>query len=417
VFDFAVITPTVLRADLVRACHSVVEQTVDGSINLVIGVDIALGDPTVLDAVRALATPRRTVTILDPGYSTVRDRQGVFPSRSGGGLRSALSFLGNARYLAYLDDDNWFASDHLETLGKAIAGKVWAFSLRWFADSRTGQPLAVDQFESIGPGRGIHQQEFAGFCDSSTLLLDAEATQAVLPHWCYGTAAEGNGADRRIFQALSAMPYGETGQPTAYRRLRHTDVNHAARLRWLEGAGAKPSWPMPFADAARLIREALSSDQAHHSGFAPPSLTPDGEAALAKLLGEVNVSSAIIAGIPDPAVARLVNEAASARQNEAHIVDADALDVEALALCRLLREHEVLADFSYLGAAVANDVPALLAALWAVTKRMGWLVLSGYDVARTPDVMAAIDRFAFERAAPITWLGGAHSAHVGLRRY
>ena len=57
-FDFAVVIPTIFRPELLRASRTVIEQSVDATINLVIGVNYPLGDPAVLEAVRRLEISR-----------------------------------------------------------------------------------------------------------------------------------------------------------------------------------------------------------------------------------------------------------------------------------------------------------------------------------------------------------------------
>lgn len=414
-FDFAVIMPTLLRPSLVRACRSVFEQDVDGSINLLIGVDLALGDRAVLDEVRALARPpKRTVTIVDLGYSTATLRGGVFPCRGGGGLRSALSFLANARHLAFLDDDNWFEPHHLSSLARVIEGKPWAFSLRTFIDSRIGAPLGVDQWESVGPGLGVHVKQFGGFCDTSTYMLDTLAAEDVLPHWSYGVSVDGSGVDRRIFQLLRRRPHGASGLATVNYTLQHTDLNHRARLRWLEKAGAKPSWPTSFAEAAARLRRDLPAARDVTAGEALSAATIE---ALRSLLVDAKASTAVLVGAHDPALARLVEETAATRQASAGLLHLEATDPNLLEALRSLRTEEVLADISYLGPAPTELVGPLLHALWAITRRTGALI--GH-LAPGPDGAAQrpiIERFAFERATPLAWLGPAESGCFHLPRY
>jgi len=120
VFDFAVVIPTVLRPSLLQACQSIVAQTVEGSINVVIGVDYPRGPLKLLDDVRHLERDNRKITIIHPGYSTSSARGGVFPNPFGGALRTICSFAANARHIAYLDDDNAFRPDHVAKLVAAL---------------------------------------------------------------------------------------------------------------------------------------------------------------------------------------------------------------------------------------------------------------------------------------------------------
>lgn len=434
-FDFAVIIPTVLRPDLLRAARSVIEQDVDGSINLMVGIDHRLGDPGVLDLVRRLERPNRRVTIIDPGYSTAKPRGGLYSNRHGGSLRTALSFIANAPRLAFLDDDNWHAPNHLSTLAAAIEGKAWAFSLRWYCDSRTGEPLAIDRIESVGPGKGVHQKRYGGFCNTSTMMLDARATHERLPRWSHGTAQDGRGPDRSIFAALLDLPYGETGQGTAYYWMQHSDINHGVRLDWLESIGIKPSRPTPFDVAARRLGATLA-------GTCPgASLAPIGPDVLRHYLHEARAETLILIGAPDPALASFAAEAIQAKGATPTILVIDSVgddarrraflaalagsplaerivlaDVDAVNAGHLLREDEAHADFVYVRDVAAPALGEILSASWICLKRNGVILGPGYDAARNPDMVAALNRFGFERATAVRRCGPRGDRHFLIQR-
>ena len=438
-FDFAVIIPTVLRPDLLRASRSVIEQTVDGTINLVIGVDFPLGDPAVLDAVRKLETRKRRVTIVDPGYSTATSRGGFFPNRHGGSLRTALSFLANARHLAYLDDDNWHAPHHIESLASALKDKAWAFSLRYYCDSRTGGPLAIDLIESVGPGKGMHAARYGGFCNTSTLMLDTQATLDALHHWSRGVALDGRGPDRSIFDALRALPYGETNQATAFYWMQHSDINHATRLNWLRSVGAIPSLPMPFEEALKKLpgRAALNAP----AGDVPKAKGP---AILSDLLRQAKAERIIVVGEPDPSLIHAMFETLAAIGITPHLLQIDTSDAEtgpqrraaflsALAaspyrerlvlsdasvadVTAFLREQEVLADFIYVIPTNVESLGDLLTGLWVIVKRNGVLLGANYDAAGHPALAPAADEFAYRRAAALVRCGGAAAQHFLIQR-
>ena len=434
-FDFAVIIPTVLRPDLLRAARSVIEQDVDGSINLMVGIDHRLGDPGVLDLVRRLERPNRRVTIIDPGYSTAKPRGGLYSNRHGGSLRTALSFIANAPRLAFLDDDNWHAPNHLSTLAAAIESKAWAFSLRWFCDSRTGEPLAIDHIESVGPGKGVHQKRYGGFCNTSTMMLDAHATHERLPRWSHGTAQDGRGPDRSIFAALLDLPYGETGQGTAYYWMQHSDINHGVRLDWLESIGIKPSRPTPFDVAARRLGATLA-------GTCPgASLAPIGPDVLRHYLHEARAETLILIGAPDPSLALFAADAIGAKGANPTILVLDSVgddslkrafhaalagspwaerivlaDVDAVNAGHLLREDEAHADFVYVRDVAAPALGEILSASWICLKRNGVILGPGYDAARNPDMVAALNRFGFERATAVRRCGPRGDRHFLIQR-
>jgi len=411
-FDFAVVMTTVLRPSLIKACQSVMTQEVDGSINLMIGLDLAMGEPALLDQVRALARPpKRRITVIDPGYSTSSLRGGVFTCRSGGSLRTALSFLANARYLAFLDDDNWYAPNHLDSLARVIAGRHWAFSLRHFVDSRTGEALGIDQWESVGPGLGVYAKRFGGFCDTSTYMLDSQAAENVLPHWSYGVSIDGAGEDRRIFQELRQQPYGASGLATVYYALSHTDPNHGLRVRWLESIGAKPSRPTPFAEAkARLkLRPPLTAT-------GPALAKPELEALRAPLI-EAKSRHVILAGAVDPAVTALLEALGTDPKSKAEILDLNSIDGDPIETLSNLAAEEVLIDSSYVGTLPPAQVEPVIAALWRMTRRTGAIIGLAASGGEAAPQRAVLERFAFTRATRLTWLGASCPTHFHLARY
>jgi hypothetical protein len=202
--DVAVVVPTILRPSLLKAARSVYAQEFAGRIQLLVGVDVAEGDPSVLDALRADCPRDVTLTVLDLGYSTSTRHGGLHSNHYGGALRTLLSFAANAPRVAYLDDNDWWGRDHLAGLCAVLdAGHDWAFSLRWIVDPATGWPVCPDQWDSVGPGRGINQARFGGFCSPSTLMLDRRACARMLHLWSEAPFADGSGEDRLVFDALS----------------------------------------------------------------------------------------------------------------------------------------------------------------------------------------------------------------------
>lgn len=224
-FDVAVVVPTTLRATLRRAVGSVFAQDFGGRVQVVIGIDAAEGPREPLEALIRECPDSMAVTVLDPGYSTSRFRGGLYPVWAGGALRTVLSYLANADRVAYLDDDNWWAPDHLSSLAAAMAGFDWAFSLRWYVDPATAEPMAVDRWESTGPGRGLYAATTGGFVDTNCLMLDKRRCHWVLPAWSVPANAAGAGPDRTVFKALCARhSVGWTGRASAYYTVRADDM-------------------------------------------------------------------------------------------------------------------------------------------------------------------------------------------------
>lgn len=233
-FDVAVVIPTVCRPSLLRAVRSVFAQSLVGRIQVLIGIDVARGERAVLSDILAVRPAHVAVTILDLGYSTSTRHGGLYPAGDGGALRTLLSIAANSRYVAYLDDDNWFEATHLARLLEAIQGRDWAFSYRWFVDPDTLRPLCVDIWESVGPYRGVFLERFGGFVDPNCLMIDKLRCGEILPAWSVPFTDSEDAlqtADRSVFDALRRnYRWGASEQATSYYLLTPSDANHPIRM-------------------------------------------------------------------------------------------------------------------------------------------------------------------------------------------
>ncbi|MBX9678671.1 MAG: glycosyltransferase [Gemmataceae bacterium] len=197
-----------------------------------LGIDQPLGDVSTIHQLCSECPSHCALTILPLGYSTSVRHGGLYSAQDGGALRTVLSFAANARYVAYLDDDNWWHPEHLVSLVEAIQGKQWAFSFRWYVDEVTLAPLAIDIWESVGPNEGVFAQKFGGFVDPSSLLIDKLACEDALPKWCHPLPIDSKGmsADRVFFEAVRNRAFGASKKATTYYVMHRSDVNHAFRL-------------------------------------------------------------------------------------------------------------------------------------------------------------------------------------------
>ena len=243
--DVAVIVPTVLRPGLKAALQSVFQQSHKGRIQILVGVDKVQGDPGILDEI-CLGRPANVVLqVYYPGYSTSARHGGLSSAWDGGVLRCILTHLANARYVAYLDDDNWWQRDHLSRLLKAIRKADWAYALRWFVHPVSMQPVCIDDWESVGPDRGVFPN---GFVDPNCLMFDKLACESVIQYWNIPLPGDTNRmtADRNIFANLRARFVGAaTGKPSVHYLLGPSDPLHAARLKRMgalyeQAGGADP---------------------------------------------------------------------------------------------------------------------------------------------------------------------------------
>jgi glycosyltransferase involved in cell wall biosynthesis len=229
-FDIGVSIVTVLRPSIAQALRSVYSQRFNGRIHVLVGIDRCDGERSMLEALVAERPANVSVTVLDLGYSTAQRNGGLYTNRYGGALSTILSYAANSRYIAYLDDDNWYAPDHLATMLAAIAGKAWSFSLRHFVDDATGDVLCPDTWESMGPGRGVYAQAQGGFVDTNCFCIDKIACHDVFPEWAVSRFKGGAGQDRQVFARLLNRPYGTNDAHTVFYRQRL--AGHHPYLLW-----------------------------------------------------------------------------------------------------------------------------------------------------------------------------------------
>ncbi|WP_420731760.1 glycosyltransferase [Hwanghaeella sp. 1Z406] len=235
-FDAAIVIPTLLRPSLARALRSIFAQENIGRLHILIGVDRAEGDIAAINPVFQEQPDNCVTTLVNLGYSTSTRHGGVHAAWDGGALRTILSYMANSRYVAYLDDDNWLAPDHVEKLLKAIQGHDYAYTLRWYVDPATLKPLCVDRLESVGPDAGGYKDSLRGFVDPNCLMLDKIACLAVLGLWSVPMKGDDTNlsADRQVFAALvQHFRGGPTHTPTVFYRLNELDKGYSKRLEWI----------------------------------------------------------------------------------------------------------------------------------------------------------------------------------------
>jgi hypothetical protein len=236
--EVAVVVQTILRPSVERAIKSVFEQDLNGRIHLLIGVDKRLGNIAVVNRLLGSCPAHIGVTVFDPGYSTSARHGGAHTNHFGGALRTILSFAANSRYVAYLDDDDWFGPDHLSSLLSAIRGKAWAFSHRWFVNPYNMEPMCIDTIENVGPSAGLYA-EHGGFACPSSLMIDKLTCSPILHVWSEAGRPKGDAEDRMFFKALCThfMPNGASNKASVYCVIKPEDGMHPIREKLVLDSG------------------------------------------------------------------------------------------------------------------------------------------------------------------------------------
>lgn len=223
-FDVAVVMPTVVRPTILRALGSIFGQDFPGSIQVLIGVDGAAGNLRLIDEAFRVRPRHVSGYVLTLPYSTSQRHGGVHSALDGGSLRAVLAMSAHARHVAFLDDDNAWRPGHLRVLRGAIEGKAFAFSRRLFVRETDFVPLVVDEWDSMGPGRGRFAKA-GGFVDPNCLMIDKVALAPHLGRWAETVSGRpGTTADRNFFSAIRREPCGRSDDVTVLYAVRPNNV-------------------------------------------------------------------------------------------------------------------------------------------------------------------------------------------------
>jgi hypothetical protein len=397
-YGVAIILPTLLRPALTRAVQSVYAQDFGERIQILIGIDKIEGDRTQLDRLAAECPAHISLDLFDPGYSTSIRHGGLYPNKVTGSLRTLLTYAANSRYIAYLDDDNWWAPDHLTSLRAAIVGHDWSWSQRWFVDPEDSMPICIDEWESVGPDAGVFKERFGGFVDPSSLLIDKLACHEVLPAWSLTPFSDGRGSDRLVFDRLRRGHKGQTtGRATSFYTINPADIAHLSRLQYFRQKGAELASDrrLGVTRLARLIEAWRPT---------PPPATPGGcfkaeNPILAELLRKLKPKEILVLGAGDGAIAMALGRTARAiglaclvlatgvpsesdEENLRRRIAAAGLDETVTALptrygkdTAYLGERHVLVDLVQLGPGAGGAAPWRDA--WPLLREGGFLIGRG----------------------------------------
>jgi glycosyltransferase involved in cell wall biosynthesis len=201
-----VITPTTGKDTINRAMESVTNQTIP--------TEHLIVEDGKLTNMHIFETGMRKVMVLPENVGG----NGWYGHR----VYAAMPLMVNADYILFLDEDNWFEPNHVETMINKIKSKdlMWAYSLRRICDE-SGQYVCDDDCESLGRYPAVYDSTL-NFVDTNCYCFRREFLVTVA-HSFYGQW----GADRPFYKSAStALPaFGCTGEAT---------VNYRAPERLLE---------------------------------------------------------------------------------------------------------------------------------------------------------------------------------------
>ena len=190
-----VITPAIGKVQLRQACQSVANQTYKNIKHLIVIDGPEYWSDVIYDKI-SIDLEKSNLQITVTPYNTGR---GKF---YGHRIYAAYPHLVEGDYVAFLDEDNWWKENHIETLVAKIEEKNldWAYSLRDVYDNED-KFLDHDCCESIGKWpifQSLGSNSEAHLVDTSSYCFRRDFLIQVSQHWHAPW-----GADRRFFNILT----------------------------------------------------------------------------------------------------------------------------------------------------------------------------------------------------------------------
>jgi len=207
-----VITPSIGSPELADAVHSVLNQTNKAVEHLLVvdGVEFSYKVDKVLNDARIITGGK--IKRIDLPFNT--GGGGFYGHR----IMAGFGHLIDHDYVLFLDQDNWYAPDHVESLINNIESKNldWAYSLRQIFDKDKNY-ITVDNCESLGRWPAW-VDENAYLIDTSSYCFKTSFYRQVCHIWDFGW-----GGDRRFYNILKDHikhdNYACTGEYTSSYRL------------------------------------------------------------------------------------------------------------------------------------------------------------------------------------------------------
>lgn len=226
-----VVTPTTGMPVLAQAIKSLAKQDAE-HIVVVDGVQHA---EKTIKIIQDNGHPKLKVMIVpentgSPPRHFKEDYAGLF---YGHRIYAAMTNMVNTKYIMFLDEDNWFEPNHVETMMKAMDdyGLQWCYSLRKIVD-KDGNFVCEDNCDSLGIYPNQEQVSFADmncYCFQTEFLLPLLMTLQIPTYNC----------DRILFRKAVAASkefssFGSTGKYTVNYRASRDD-----QVRWFLEGNAK----------------------------------------------------------------------------------------------------------------------------------------------------------------------------------
>ena len=189
-----IITPTIGSPKIRDAIRSVASQTYRNIRHLVV-----VDGPAYENAYKLLDITESKVQVVVSPDNTGRD--GFYGHR----IYAAYPHLINSDYIAFLDEDNWYEPNHIDSLVKTIENRSvdFAYSFRKIFDQHKNF-VAEDNCESLGKwpiwpslGHKLSAGQFPYLIDTSSFLFRRKFIQSTCHLWHSGW-----GGDRRFFMAV-----------------------------------------------------------------------------------------------------------------------------------------------------------------------------------------------------------------------
>jgi len=201
-FKATVIIPTTGANTVVQAIQSVLDQTIPTCCYIVVdGMNHSVKVAKLVNVGTMHYNPRFRVCTIPDNVGA----NGFYGHR----IYAAFTHLVNTEYVLYLDQDNWFDKNHVEScINKIESNKLqWAYSLRKIHDV-DGNYLCNDNCESLGKWPTYHG---VNHVDTSSFCIRTDVANKVASVWHGGW-----GQDRVFYQALSEhfKQYDGTGEYT-----------------------------------------------------------------------------------------------------------------------------------------------------------------------------------------------------------